>query len=459
MAEMPLPPQGYTITDSGLFVPQGIQASASSDVRHPTAWLSEMLGGGRFASRVFVSPATSLGLSTYYACIRAIAEDCAKLPLQVFERLGRGRRRAAEHWLWRILHDQFNDDMTAFTAREVMTHYALGWGNGYGLILRDQSMTARDGEPMGIYPIHPARVRVSRDSKRQRLLYSIESSLYGRERGDFPVVIDMADMLHIRGPSPDGLMGYSIAQIAAESLGLSLAAQSYGANFFGNSGRPGGVLSHPGKLSDTARVNLRESWERAHSGPENAGKTAILEEGITWAAISIPPEQAQFLETRAFQVREVARWFRMPLSKIADLSDAKWANIEQQNIDYVVDTLTPWLVRWEQEIQMKLLPDDSAYYAKHNVNSLLRGDMQARSEYYRTMIANGIYSPNEVREFEDMNAYEGGDNYFMQLNMAAVPDIVNGTARQRRAVRTRGAAMEESVARNGHHHPENAYAP
>ena len=450
------PPPGYTATESGLFVPVQMQASAVSDLQHPTAWLGDAVGMGRVTSKVYVSPQTSLGLSTYYACLRAISEDCAKLPLQVLERQDRGRRKATEHWLWPLLHDQFNDDMTAFMAREVMTHHALGWGNGYGLILRDRSMTAQEGEVTEIYPIHPGRVTMRRDSATGRLVYDVRMGTLQREGQPQSEAVDMADMLHIRGPSPDGLLGYSIAQLAAESLGLSLAAQTYGASFFGNSGRPGGILSHPGKLNDVARVNLRESWERTHGSADNANKTAVLEEGVTWTAVTIPPEQAQFLATRNFQVREICRWMRIPPSKVADLADAKYANIEQQNIDYVVDTLTPWLTRWEQEIQMKLLENEPSYYAKHNVNSLLRGDMEARAKYYRTMVSNGIYTLNEVREFEDMNAVDGADELFLQLNMAPVRKIVDGTARA--VPRTRpGSPADPEAMRNGYGAP--TYAP
>jgi HK97 family phage portal protein len=404
-----------------------------SELQHPTAWMTEAFGGQPVSSKVYVSPATSLGLSTYYACIRAIAEDCAKLPFQVFELMERGRRKAPEHWLSPLLGTEFNEQMTAFIGRELLTSWALGWGNGYARIIRDQSMTRYEGEVIGLEPLHPRRVVVQRDRQTGRLLYLIRAGVTGREAETFGVV-DQGDMLHLRGPGSDGILGYSIAQIAAESLGLSLAAQQYGASFFGNSGRPGGILSHPGRLEDKARVNLRESWEATHGGTSNAGKTAVLEEGITWTPITIPPEQAQFLDTRNFQVREICRWFRMPPHKVADLSDAKWANVESENISYVVDTLGPWFVRWEQEIQSKLLPE-SSYYAKHNVTALLRGDMAARAEYYRALVGIGVYSLNEVRELEEMSPFEGGDEHFLQLNMSTVKRIADGTAQPRRALR------------------------
>lgn len=436
-------PNGYTKMESGLYIQADTAASAVSDLRHPTAWLSDWALGSQGVSGIAVSQQTSLGLSTYYACLRAIAEDCAKLPFQVLERLERGRRQAREHTLWPILHDQANDEMAAFTMREVLTHWALAWGNGYGLIVRDRSMTRRDGEIVGIFPIHPRRVRVFRDQQTEGLLYEITSGDFIREAENASMTVPSSDMLHLRGPSPDGIMGYSVVQVAAESMGLSLAAQKYGASFFGNSGRPSGVLMHPQKLSKDAKDALKDSWNQLYGGPANANRTAVLEEGMSWVPTSLPPEQAQFLATRNFQVREVCRWFRMPPHKIADLADAKFNNVEAENTSYVVDTLTPWLTRWEQEVQMKLLPGETSFYVRHNVNSLLRGDVKARTEYYRFMVNHGILSPNEVRELEEFNPYDAGDEYFMQVNMATVESIVDGSARSQPASEQVSSSLRE----------------
>jgi HK97 family phage portal protein len=263
-------------------------------------------------------------------------------------------------------------------------------------------------------------------------------------------MVPARDMLHLTGLGPDGLIGYSVAQLAAESLGLSLAAQRYGAAFFGNSGTPSGVLKHPQTLSTEAQARLKASWlEKLGSAGAQQGLT-VLEEGMSFEAIAIPPEQAQFLETRQFQVREVCRWFRMQPHKIGDLADAHHTNIESQNIEHVTDTMLPWYVRWEQEIDRKLLAG-TPYYTKHDVRGLLRGDSAARAAYYKDLFLVGAVSPNEIRELEDTNPYDGGDERFLQIQYAPVAKIVDGTARQPRSARQRPLRPgDPSALVNGH---------
>lgn len=425
---MPAPP-GYEETPSGLLMPTQLRADALSDLRSPTAWLTSWAGGNITSSGIPVSPQGAMTLAAYYDCIRIIAEDCAKLPLQVLRRLERGREKAIDHPLWPILHDEMNEDMTAMTGREVLFHHALGWGNGYALIQRDRSMGLADGDVIGLYPIHPARVRPTRDRETGRIVYVVDSNSSLRDSPDIPVGIAAEDMIHIKGLGPDGLVGYSVCQMAAESLGISLAAQTFGASFFRNGMSLGGVLEHPGKLSDTAAEHLRISFNEIYGGSWNAGKVGIFEEGMKFSRIGIPPEEAQFLETRQFQVLEVCRWFRMPPHKVAHLADATFSNIEQQNQEYVTDTLLPWLVRGEQEFNRKLLRMTD-YYTKHDVRGLLRGDSAARAQFYKDLFMVGALSPNDIREFEDQNPYDGGDEQFLQIQYAPVRKIVDGTARQ-----------------------------
>lgn len=451
----PNAPPGYTLTDAGLCMPTDLRADATSDLRHPTAWLADWaLGGRRVHSGVAVSPQGSMALSAYYACLNVIAQDCAKLPLPVLQELDRGRTKVRTHPLWSILQRQFNADMTAYTGRWTMTHHAVGWGNGYGLILRDRSMTRTDGQVTGIYPLHPSRVWPTRDQDTGAIVYDVRSTGY-RDTQNVPSRIPAADMLHLKGPTHDGLVGYSVCEMAAESLGLSLAAQEYGAAFFGNSAMPSGVLMHPATLKTEAQEHLKASWNERHGGPGRSQGTAVLEEGMTWQAITIPPEQAQFLQTRQFQIPEVARWFRMSLHKIADLTNAHYTNIEQQNVEHVTDTMMPWYVSWEQEIARKLLPEETDLYVKHDTRALLRGDSAARAAYFQAMSQIGAYSPNDVLELEEMNPFEGGDEHFLQIQYAPIRKIVDGTARQPRpAPRPAGAtdpALAEVAPRNGHH--------
>jgi HK97 family phage portal protein len=408
-------------TIRGWFTPK---ASAISDLLHPTAWLRDWAMGRTTLAGVNVTPASAMTLPTYYACIRAISEDIGKLPLITYRRLEpRGKERDPSHPLYALLHDAPNDDMEAMTFRETLTQYALAWGNGYALIDRDSRM-----QPIALHPVHPSRVVVRRDDD-GLLVYDI----YGGELLPGAVLdqvyrVRSDDMIHIRGLAAEGIVGYSVAQLAAESLGLSLAAQTFGAAFFGNGAAMSGVLEHPGKLSDQAAKHLRESFESVYSGPQNAGKVGILEEGMKYARLGIPPDDAQFLETRLFQVRDVCRWFRFPLHKAGDLEFATYTNIEQQSIEYVTDTLMPWCVRFEQQINRKLFGIRSEYFCEHALQGLLRGDMAARGEFYTRMFGMAALSPNDIRELENASPIgPEGDNYFIQSNNhTPIKQVVEG---------------------------------
>jgi HK97 family phage portal protein len=453
-------PPGYYRLESGLFAPVDIRAAefgGETNSETPGPWLIDWMQGGRRShAGVRVSPQASMALSAYYGCMRAIAEDEAKLPLQVLEEIDQGRQTARDHYLWPILHDEFNDEMTAMTAREVMTHHVLGWGNAYGLIMRDRSMRRTEGQVAGIYPIHPSRVVVERDPDIGGIVYKVYGSgvtaLLQRPQS-MPDIIPATDMLHLKGLGPDGLVGYSVCQFAAESLGLSLAAQEYGASFFGNSGIPSGYLQHPGKLGDKAKDNLKESWLARHGGPGHSQGMAVLEEGMKFETIALPPEQAQFLGTRKYSDLDVARWFRFPPTKLGILDNAHYANMESESVAYVVDTLTPWFVRWESEINRKLLKG-TPYYVKHDARALMRGDMAARAAYFRAMFMIGAYTINEIRALEDFNPLDWGDESFLQIQYAPVRKIVDGTARQPRQgpLSPSDTAARVNGHRNGHQH-------
>ena len=403
---------GYDATKSGLYMPVQIKADAISDIRNPSAWLTDWASGGPTRSGVRVSQSSAMGLSTYYACIRAISEDIGKIPLITYRRTGGiNKERALNHKYYQMLHDFPNDEMEALTFRETLTSHALSWGNGYAEIERDTR-----GDAIALHPIHPSRVVIRRDDY-GRIVYDI----YGTEmiQGARFTRIDRLrseNVLHIRGLGSEGLYGYSILQVARESMGLSLAAQTYGAAFFGNGAHLSAILEHPGNMSDIALTHLRESWQM-YSGPENAGKPAILEEGLKYVKIGIPPDEAQYLETRNFQVREIARWFRMPLHKVQDLADASFNNIEHQSLDYMTDTISPWVTRWEQQIKRKLFYNDSEHFAEFFLLALLRSDQRSRSSYYRVMFSLAGINANEIRAAENMNDIgPAGDLYFVASN-------------------------------------------
>ena len=244
-----------------------------------------------------------------------------------------------------------------------------------------------------------------------------------KEKGE--IILNRQDVLHIVGLGFDGLLGHSPIAVAKNAIGLSMACEEFGSNFFANGARPSGILKTPTLIKDPAK--LRESWESMYGG-ENAGRVAVLEQGVEYQAISLPNSDSQFLETRRFQIEEVARIFRVPLHLLNDLSHATFSNIEHQSLNFVVHTLTPWLVRWEQAINKSLLSDSERgkYFVKFNVDGLLRGDYASRVAGYCQLIQNGVMSINEVRHLEELNpipADNGGDLHivngnFMKLEQA-----------------------------------------
>jgi hypothetical protein len=256
-----------------------------------------------------------------------------------------------------------------------------------------------------------------------------------------------ANMLHIRGLGDDKI-GWSIARVGIESLGLTLAAQSFGSGFFGNNSSLGGVLYHPERMDPEGLERLRKEWSEMYSGPENSFKPAILEDGMKWERLGVPPEEGQFLESRQFQIEEIARWFRMPPHKIQHLLRATFSNVDEQNIEYVVDTLTPWLVRWEQEIRMKLLPQENDIFCEHLIHGLMRGDPVKRGDYFTKMFMIGAYSQNIILEMENMNTIgPDGDTRYVPLNMIRSQDAAAGLLQDPAAAVTESAPAPPAMQR------------
>lgn len=376
---------------------------------------------GRSTAGKRVNEFTAMQTTAVYACVRILAESIAGLPLHVYAYRGEGRERVPGHPLFTILHDAPNPEMTSFVFRETLMVHLLLWGNAYAQILRD-----RAGRVAGLYPLLPNHMSVNRDED-GRLYYT-----YQRVTDENPnfkrggeVILPAEDVLHIPGLGFDGLIGYSPITMARNAVGMTLACEEYGASFFANGARPGGVLQHPGVLKDPAK--LRESWQAVYGGAANTGKVAVLEEGMTYQQIGIPPEEAQFLETRKFQVDEIARLYRIPPHMVGDLDKSSFSNIEQQSLEFVKYTLNPWVVRWEQALQKSLLfPEErKRYFIRFNVDGLLRGDYQSRMQGYAVGRQNGWLSANDIREMEDMNpipAEEGGDTYLINGNMTKLRD-------------------------------------
>lgn len=366
--------------------------------------MSGLVAGGTRAG-VDVTPDRALQLSAVYACVRVLAETLASLPLITYqEQKPRGKRRAADHPYYRLLHDIANPEMSSFEFREtLMGHVALR-GNGYA-----HKQFNRAGQVMALWPLHPDRVSPLRKD---------DGSLAYEHR---PVkgpakIYDEVEIFHVRGLSSNGVVGLNPIAMQRESLGESVAMQEYGGAFYGNDATPGGILEHPGKLGDDAHKRLRESWEKRHQGAGNRRKLAILEEGMKYHQITVSPEDAQYLETRKFKVSDIARIFLVPPHMIMDLERATFSNIENQSIGFVVFTMRPWLVRWEQALVRSLFGVGD-YRAEFLVDGLLRGDSQSRNASYAVGRQWGWLSANDVREFDNQNPIAGGDTYLVPMNM------------------------------------------
>ena len=278
---------------------------------------------------------------------------------------------------------------------------------------------------MALYPLMPDRMAVDRDDKGQ-LYYEYTTSADDAPISKCSIVrLKPSDVLHIPGLGFDGLVGYSPIAMAKNAIGLAIATEEYGSKFFANGAQPSGVLEHPGTIKDPQRV--RDSWMSQFRGSANSNKIAVLEEGLKYTPISISPEQAQFLETRKFQINEIARIFRVPPHMVGDLEKSSFSNIEQQSLEFVKYTLEPWLVRWEQSIQRILFSADEKkrYFVRFNVEGLLRGDYASRMNGYAVGRQNGWMSANDIRELENLDripAEEGGDLYLINGNMTKLKD-------------------------------------
>lgn len=377
---------------------------------------------GRTTSGKPVNERTAMQTTAVYACVRILAEAVASLPLHVYEYQDDGGKKLVhDHPLYYLLHDEPNPEMTSFVFRETLMSHLLIWGNAYAQIIRDGA-----GRVLGLYPLLPDKMDVQRDD-RGNIYYvysrnSDENPMF-KEYGD--IRLKAEDVLHIPGLGFDGLIGYSPIAMAKNAVGMTLACEEYGASFFANGANPGGVLEHPGVLKDPSKV--RESWNSVYRGVNNAHKIAVLEEGMKYQQIGIPPEEAQFLETRKFQINEIARLYRIPPHMVGDLDKSSFSNIEQQSLEFVKYTLDPWVIRWEQSLQRSLLlpGEKGKYFIKLNVDGLLRGDYQSRMNGYAVGRQNGWFSANDIREMENMNPIpdeEGGSLYLINGAVTKLAD-------------------------------------
>ena len=377
---------------------------------------------GKANSGEMVDEKSAMQIATVYACVRLLAESVAQLPLHLYKATdNEGQEKAVDHPLYKILYREPNPEMTSFSFWEAAMTHLLLWGNSYSQIVRDGKNNV-----LGIYPLLPENVEIDRTDKGE--LYYIYHAYTNEVPGETnkDITFRRDEILHIPGLSFNGLVGFSPIAMMKNSLGTTMAVEKYGSAFFKNGAQPQGVLEHPGVLKNPEKI--RENWSDVYGGPGNAHKVALLEEGMTYKPISLPPEDSQFLSTREFGVEEICRIFRVPPHMVQDLKRATFSNIEHQSIDFVVHTLDPWLVRIEKAIVKDLLVEDEKdlYFPKFNVDGLLRGDYKSRMDGYSVGISTGIISPNEARRKENMPALseeEGGDFHIVNGTFIKLKDV------------------------------------
>jgi HK97 family phage portal protein len=358
---------------------------------------------------IAVTQDTVLAYSAVWACIHVIANPLAFISWHVRRAQPTGGSTiVSTHPTDYVLSKMANPETSTFVFRQTLTAHALSWGNGYAEI-----ETTNGGQLAALWQLTPDRVNPVRDHS-GALVYDIANPRAPN------TVLPASKVFHLKGLGFDGLIGYSVIAYARQSIALGLATEKFGEEFFGNGLHPGGVVQHPGKLSATAIKNIQESLREQL---KNAHDVLVLEEGMTFNATSISPDDAQFLQTRQFQLPEICRWFNVKPHKIADLSRSTNNNIEHQSIEHVQDTLLPWVEKWEQEADAKLFGGNRGnLYTKMNVSALMRGDMQSRYAAYHAGRNDGWLSANDIRELEELNPLPAhiGDTYWMPVNMVAL---------------------------------------
>lgn len=372
----------------------------------------EALLGGRSVAGPTVAPGNALTSSTVYACVQVLAGSVAQMPLKLYRRMERGKEVAVDHPLYYLLHDRPNPEMSAFVFKEALMGHVLTWGNAYAEI-----EWGADGYPVALWPLLPDRMEVKRIGG--QLVYEYKPDHVRT------VALPAWRVLHIPGLSFDGLVGYSPIKLQMETLGGERAQAEFGWRFFANGARPGVVLTHPGKLSTEAAGRIRASWNDMYSGVGNAHRAAVLEEGMGIETLGIPPEEAQFLQTRTYTKREIAAFYRVPPQMIGDLENATYASAEQFSRDFVVFSLGEWLARWEQQIALRCLvgPESRELFPQFVRDALVITQTGERFTAYATGIQSGVLTPNEARDKENLNPLPGGDVLLLPLNMAPAESV------------------------------------
>lgn len=394
---------------------RGSADGVKSTLAAPTSWLVDMLGGGRSKSGVTVNEQTAMRMTTVWACITLVSETVAQLPLNLYERKGDKKQIARNHPVYYLLTKQPNPFMTSFQFRETKQAHAMGWGNACSVIVR------KNGKPIALLPLMPNVTRVDNQGGKLRYVSQLPS-------GEM-AIFEPEDILHIPAMAFDGIRGISPIRQHAESIGLALAAQEFGARFYADGAHMGGILTSDKKIDPADAKAAGKRFRKAYSGLDKSHSVAVLGEGLKFERTGIPPVEAQFLDTRKFQRSEVASIYKIPPHMIGDLEKSSFNNITEQSIQYVRYAVAPWLRRWEEELNRKFFPSPSdrlRYYFKFELDALLRGTPEERSAFYKDGINDGWLSRNEVRGKEDMNPEPGLDNFLVPMNMEQLGEKKKG---------------------------------
>lgn len=414
-----------------IFLKLGIKNLSLTDEK---AWNTSLwnLVGAISQSGENVTESTALTYAAVWCAINLYSSTISTLPLNLLKKEQNKTTAAKENRIYRILHSEFNPLMTAQTGREVMMAHLLIWGNCYA-----EKVTNKMGEIVELWPIVPSRVRIEKIENKE-IIYNVTVN-----NQQYKLTRDR--ILHIPGLGFDGIQGYSVIEMARKSIGLSMAMETFGALYFGNGTHPGVVVKHPGQLSLQGHDNLKKSLSETHSGLGQSHKLMLLEEGMSIEKIGVPPEDSQFIESRAFQIPEVARWFNLPPHKLKHLDKSSFNNIESEQISFVTDSILPWLIRLEQSYELQLLSaieKKQGYFFRHNIDGLMRGNAKDRSEYYRTLFNIGVMSINDIRQKEDWDPVDGGDERFVPLNMIPLSRLNEYLDRQKEsAIVPKGVAV------------------
>jgi len=394
-----------------------------SSLATPEKWLLEWFSGGAQTSAgVSVTSATAMNFVAVYSCIDILSRTVGSLPLYLYRRLDNGGKELArKHPLFRLMRRYPNPEMTAMRYRSTLQGHLAGWGNAYSYI-----DWAGNGYPKAIWPLRPDRIDATRTNGVLEYKYYPGSD---DKKVSSSFLIPNDCMLHIPGFGFDGIMGYSPISLAREAIGLGMATEQFGAQYFGSGTHPGMIIEHPNKISGPAHTNLKQSLMETYSGLGNAHRIMLLEEGMKASPITINPQDSQFLETRKFQITEIARLFHVPPHMLADVEKStSWGTgIEEQNIGFITHTMRPWFVLWEEELGRVLLLDSEKddYFFEFDLMALLRGDAVKRWTAYIMGKRNGILNADEIRGWENLNPIPDGlgQEYIVEKNMIGLSDL------------------------------------